>query len=141
MKWSLDGLKLAKYLSLLVAFILMLLPFHALLTVWLASVFGHYTLWRLWKEFLLVILIFVTTYLLFTDKQLRKKLIAWWPARLVLIYALLLLASGFIALVTHNVTGKAMWYGILVDSRFLVFFIVVAVISTEVGWLGRNWSK
>ncbi|MBX4197063.1 hypothetical protein KW801_00720, partial [Candidatus Saccharibacteria bacterium] len=54
MKQSAPVNKIAQILSWLVVAILILLPFHAFLTVWLSSGLDHYTLLRLWKEFLLL---------------------------------------------------------------------------------------
>ena len=47
--------------------ILLLMPFHAFLTVWGASLFGHYTALRLWKEALLALCALGVTYLTFVD--------------------------------------------------------------------------
>lgn len=38
-----QGSKLAIILANTVAVVLVLMPFHAFLTVWLSSLFGHYT--------------------------------------------------------------------------------------------------
>jgi len=125
----------------LVAFILALLPFHAFFTVWLSSLVGHYTILRLWKEFLLVFVLIGTLYVFATDKQLRHKLWKSWLNRLIGIYALLLLLWAFVPLALHNVTGKAMWYGLLVDLRFLVFFLAVWVIASNTLWLKDSWQR
>ena len=34
-----------------------------------------------------------------------------------------------------------MWYGLLVDLRFLVFFLAAAVIAASSGWLSQKWLK
>src|SRR5947207_2227126 len=67
---------LAGRMSWLIAFIFVLLPFHAFLTVWLASFTGHYILLRLWKEFLLLFLALGASYLLVKDAALRQKFLA-----------------------------------------------------------------
>ena len=46
--------KLFSIVLALITIVIVLLPFHAFLTVWAASLFGHYTLFRLWKEFLVL---------------------------------------------------------------------------------------
>lgn len=66
--------KAAVFLSGTTAIILILVPFHAFLTVWFSSFVGHYTLLRLWKEFLLVIVVAGAIYILLTDRALLKKL-------------------------------------------------------------------
>ena len=136
-RYTLKNLPL--YLSWLIGLILVLLPFHAFLTVWASSLAGHYTLLRLWKEFLLIPLSLGATYLLVRDKVLLRRFKASWLVRLIIVYALLLVASGLIALAGHHVTSKAMWYGLLVNLRFLVFFLVVWIIASKSDWLRAKW--
>ena len=56
----------------LVMVIILLMPFHAFLTVWGASLLGHYTALRLWKEVLLLVCIVGTLYLVATDRKIRS---------------------------------------------------------------------
>ena len=133
--------RLAMYLSWTSALVLILLPFHAFITVWFSSFLGHYTLLRLWKEFLLIIIVCGAIAILLADKDLRKKLFSFWPARLIGIYIFLLLIWGFVALAKGDVSSKAMWYGLLVNLRFLIFFVVVAVVAAKSDLLGRIWPK
>ena len=58
----------------LIIIILALIPFHAFLTVWMSSLIGHYTALRLWKEFLLVIILLCSAFIVITDKKLRKSI-------------------------------------------------------------------
>jgi hypothetical protein len=133
--------KFAKSLSWLVAAILVLVPFHAFITVWLSSLAGHYTLLRLWKEFLLAIITAGSLYILFKNKPLRRKLLAWWPVIIILTYIFLLVICALAARAAGQVSGKAMWYGLLVDLRFLVFFLAVLVIAASSEWLQNRWQK
>jgi hypothetical protein len=48
---------------------------------------------------------------------------------------------GFAGLANGTVSAKAMWYGILVDSRFLVFFMAMMVLAAKDDWLGRQWQR
>jgi len=133
--------KLAVILSWMAGAVIFLIPFHAFLTVWLSSLVGHYTLLRLWKEFLLVPIVLGAVYLLFTDRILRRRVLSLWVTRLIFIYTALLLAIGLIGLGRQDVTQKAMWYGLLVDLRFLVFFLAVIVIAASSDKLEKNWRK
>ena len=137
--------KTASQISLIcsgiVAVIIILLPFHAFLTVWLSSVVGHYTLLRLWKEILLVPVSAGVIYLVARDSRLRKQLFGDWLSRLIGIYSFLLLVTGFIALFYHDVTAKALAYGELVDLRFLFFFLMVMVIAAGSQRLSKKWTK
>lgn len=120
---------------------MVLLPFHAFLTVWLSSLVGHYTLLRLWKEFLLVPIVLGALYLLFKNPSLRRRFFSLWLVRLILIYSLLLVICAAVAWADQAVSSKAMWYGLLVDLRFLIFFLAVAVISSGWGWLALRWRQ
>jgi hypothetical protein len=133
--------RLTRALSWAIGIILALVPFHAFLTVWLSSIFGHYTVLRLWKEFILSLVTAGALYLIATDKPLRQRLLSWGLARLIGLYAALMLLTALIPLITHNVTGKAMWYGLLVDLRFLVFFLVAWAVAAKDPWLKSNWKK
>lgn len=133
--------KAAVFLSGTTAIILVLVPFHAFLTVWFSSFVGHYTLLRLWKEFLLALVVAGAIYLLLTDRAFLKRLSSLLITKLILIYVALLLIWAYIPLAGHEVSAKAMWYGLLVDLRFLVFFLAVLVIAAKSGALARRWRK
>jgi O-antigen ligase len=141
MKRSAPVNKIAKDLSVLAAIILILMPFHAFITVWLSSLTGHYTLLRLWKEFLLVPIAIGAIYIIVVDPKLHRKLADLWITRLIVLYLLLLLVCGIGALAGHDVTAKAMWYGLLVDSRYLIFFLAVLILASRSDWLYRRWQK
>ncbi len=129
------------YLSWTAGLIILLLPFHAFLTVWLSSLTGHYTLIRLWKEFLLVPLAAVAIYYLLKDKDLRRRFVESWLNRLILVYFLVLAVASAVPLALNDVSAKAAWYGLLVDSRFLVFFLAVMVLVSKSDWLKSQWQK
>src|ERR1022692_245005 len=69
--------------------ILFLMPFHALLTVWGASLFGHYTALRLWKEALLCVSVIGVLFLLATDHKIRSHTLSRRLVWLILAYTLL----------------------------------------------------
>ena len=128
---------LVRVLSWLAAVIMVLVPFHAFLTVWLASAAGHYTALRLWKEFLLVPIVLGCLYLLITDRVLAKKFLYNRLVWLTAAYFVVLLICSATSAATH----KAMFYGLLVDSRFLVFFLAVWILASRDGWLAARWQK
>ena len=130
--------QITRYLSWLAAVILELIPFHAFVTVWLSSLLGHYTLLRLWKEFLLAVILAGALYILINDKALAKKLFLLKLTQLILIYAAIILIWGLVPLARHTVAAKAMWYGLLVDLRFLVFFLSVMVLAAKSDFLRRG---
>jgi hypothetical protein len=141
MKFTTTVAKVAHKLSWVVAVTLLLLPFHAFITVWLSSLFGHYTLLRLWKEFLLLAVLAGALYILWSDRALLRKLFSSRLTQLIIAYSLLLLLLAFLPWSRDEVSAKAMWYGLLLDLRFLVFFLAVTAIASKSNWLTRRWKQ
>ncbi|HUD10534.1 MAG TPA: O-antigen ligase family protein [Candidatus Saccharimonadales bacterium] len=131
--------KLTRIISLTIAVILVLLPFHAFLSVWLASQVGHYTALRLWKEYLLAIMGLIAVVLLARDKALRTRLGEQRLIWIIGLYLLLELFLGFTSFTHHQVSAEAVAYGLLDDTRFLFFFVLCAVIAARDDWLRRHW--
>jgi hypothetical protein len=121
--------------------IFLLLPFHALLTIWLASHFGHYTAFRLWKEALLAISLVGVLYLYLTDHKIRYHTLSRRFVWVILIYMALNLIWGLLALNQHDVAPKAVGYALLVNLRFLAFFLVTWAVAIRLGRLRANWQK
>lgn len=129
------------YMARLSACMIALMPFHAFLTVWLASLTGGYTTVRLWKEFVLLALFVGALFLFMTQQKVRR-----WCRQEVLIpliaaYILLLLLVGGIALAAGAVSTKAYAYGALLDSRFLIFFAITWLASHYSDVLTRLWKR
>ena len=122
------------------ALILVLMPFHAFLTVWASTLFGHYITLRLWKEVLLIILVATSLYLAVSFKDrftdLDSKL--WW---LISGYVAINLVWGAVAYSNHNVDLKALVYALIANLRFLAFFVVTWIISKHSKLLSDNWQK
>lgn len=121
--------------------ILLLTPFHALLTVWGSSLIGHYTALRLWKEGLLALCIMGVIYLIATDHKIRSHTMSRRLVWLILAYMLLNVVWGLLALNEHNITAKAMGYGLIINLRFLAFFLVTWAIALRLGRLRTNWWR
>lgn len=133
--------KIPNLVALITAVIIILLPFHAFLTVWLGSVVGHYTILRLWKEFLLAVIAIKVVYLLAVDTKLRKKFLESRLNQAILAYMAVTVVWGAAALILHKVTAKALVYGLIVNLRFLVFFLVVWVVAVKAPKAFANWPK
>jgi hypothetical protein len=133
-------LKLTNVLTAIIAVILVLVPFHAFLTVWASSSFGHYTAWRLWDEVLLAVGALLGIVLCFYDKLWNdiKKIHVFW---LIAAYALLQIILGVVAWVKHDVTSKALGYGLTVDIRFLLFFGLCVIVAARTSWLKNHWRQ
>jgi len=125
----------------IITFILLLMPFHAFLTVWLGSNFGHYTAIRLWKEALLAVAALGALYLLVFDKKTRLNTLYHELTWLIAAYFAVQLIWGSWAWHHHAVTAKALGYGLIVNLRFLMFFLCAWVIGSRTKRLAEQWSK
>jgi hypothetical protein len=123
----------------LVAIVLALVPFHAFLTVWAAAVFGHYTAWRVWDDALLFALMGVTITWLVRDEILRTWFTRSLLVRLIGLYAVLTVLLGSISYSKGEVTAKALGYGMMVNLRFLAWFLAVLLSAQRSPWLRRAW--
>jgi len=124
-RFTLDA-KLADYL---VAIVLALVPFQAFLTVWTASVFGHYTMFRLWEDGLLVLVLSIVSLWLVQDRKLRHWFFDSTLVRLMLVYGGLNILLGFVSLSKGEVVRKALAYGLLINLRFLAWFLAVLLVA------------
>jgi hypothetical protein len=139
MKRADTTVKLLPWLAGAVATIIVLMPFHAFLTVWLASEVGQYLLLRLWKEFLLVLLAFGALYVLVTDKPLRRRFLASRLHQLIGAYRGLSVVWGIGAYLLNSVSTKALGYGLIVNLRFLVFYLCVWTFAAKAPKLFAKW--
>ena len=130
--------KLANYLVLTV---LALVPFHALLTVWASSLLGHYTLLRLWDDVLLLLLVAVACWWLARAADLRHWFMHSLLVRLIFAYTGLTLLLGGISYAKHDVTLKALSYGVLINLRFLAWFLGVLLAAQHSDMLKRSWPR
>lgn len=128
------------WVSSLSRVILLLVPFHAFLTVWLSSWLGHYTLLRLWKEMVLMLCVVGVLYLLATDYKIRSHTLTRRLVWLILAYIVVTVVWGLLALNQHDVTAKALGYGLIVNLRFLVFFLVTWTVALRLARFRTNWE-
>ncbi len=128
-------------MAIIAMLILLIMPFHAFLTVWGSSLIGHYTALRLWKEVLLLGCFVGLVYLLATDQKIRgstlPRLLVW----LILAYGLLLFTWGAVTYRWHDVSSKALGYGLIVDLRFPAFFLVTWAIASRTTRLRAHWQQ
>lgn len=133
--------KIVRVLNYVIAGTLLLLPFHALLTTWAGQNLGNLDLFRIWKEILLVPLALGALLLVLKDKKLQLKLKVNKTVQLIGLYILLHIIIGAYALITHKVNIEALAYALIINLRFLVFFLVCLIISSQNAWLKNNWQK
>ncbi|HXE10031.1 MAG TPA: O-antigen ligase family protein, partial [Verrucomicrobiae bacterium] len=140
MKTSALKYTVLSWVSIFTMVILLGMPFHALLTVWGSSIFGHYTVFRLWKEVLLVFCALGVLYLIATDHKIRSHTLSRRLVWLILLYMLLNVIWGLLALNQHDVTAKALGYGLIINLRFLVFFLVTWAVALRMSRLRSHWQ-
>lgn len=136
---KINGTKLSRALSYAVAVVLVLLPFHAFLTVWLSSVGADYTLVRLWKEIILLVLALPAGYILWSNHTIRSAVLHSRLMMAVSIFILLQLVSGLFALASGSVNVEAFGYALISNTRYLLLFMVVTVIVRQCNWLHWHW--
>jgi|GEM_PF-54026 hypothetical protein len=132
---------LTKLPEYLIALVLVAVPFYALLTVWAASFVGHYTAIRLWPEYILAPLALWTVIVLARDKKIRSSIFSTRLARLIIAYLVLNILVGVVALLQGNVNPKALFYGLLLNTRPLIWLGVVWVATIKTFWLWSHWQR
>ncbi len=130
--------RLADYL---VAIVLVLVPFHAFLTVWGSALVGHYTALRLWDDALLLVVSGIACFWLAKDAVLRRWFAGGLLVRLIAAYAALTILLGLISYVKGDVAPKALTYGVLVNLRFLAWFLAVLLTAQRSSFLRRYWLR
>jgi hypothetical protein len=130
--------KLAGYLTMA---LLALVPFHGFLTVWASALVGHYALLRVWDELLFVPIIGIVVFWLARDHALRQWFFGSLLVRLILAYASLTVLLCIVAYAKDAVTPKALFYGLLINLRFLFWFLAVLLTVQRSPWLTRQWPR
>jgi len=125
----------------LVAIVLVLVPFHAFLTVWGSSLIGHYTALRLWDDVILLVLFGISVYWLVRSADLREWFAGSLLVRLILAYTALTLLLGFVSWAKGDITPKALAYGVLVNLRIFAWFLAVLLTAQKSTWLRAKWPK
>lgn len=132
---------LVRFSAAAVGAVIVLLPFHAFLTVWASQLVGHYTAVRLWKEVVLILLAAVCGYIVVRYPTLRQKFFAprfLWPLWL---FMAVQVAWGVAAYTMHGVTVKALGYGLISNTRYLLFFMAAWIIAAVAPQLKQWWQR
>ena len=127
-----------KFSQYIVAVILILLPFHALLSVWAGSNFGHYTFIRLWKEILIISILLPVLFYLFTNYSFNKFSKTSLLLYISLGYILISLIVSLIAYKSRDINLKAFGYGMDINLRYIFFFWLCLFLSKHSKWLRTN---
>jgi len=132
------GLLRALRWGIVLVFIIM--PFHALLTTWVASRTGHFDLVRIWKELLVFAFCLIIGGLVLWRRPVLKTLSQDWVVCLMAVYIVLTLLRFSYGLSAHHVSSSAAIYGLLINARFFGFFILVMAFLKSGGDL-RGWRR
>lgn len=132
--------RILSLVTTLTMLIILLMPLHAFLTVWGSSLVGHYTALRLWKEVLLLLCIIGTLYLVVTDGKIRSHTLTRRLVWLIFAYIAVNVVWGLLALHQHTLTAKAFGYGLIVNLRFLIFFLITWTVALRTSRLKKNWQ-
>ncbi|HKX72395.1 MAG TPA: O-antigen ligase family protein [Candidatus Saccharimonadales bacterium] len=129
---------------LIVAFvgILVLLPFHALLSTWAGHGFGAELVWKSWKELLLVALVPLVAWYCVVRPDVAATIWRFWLTKLVLAYVVLHFAFAIVS----QASTEAILAGLLMNLRFLALLIVAQILlAGDHPWLKKvkhwlpNW--
>ncbi len=126
--------------SYVVAVVLAVVPLQAFLAVWGTKLGGNYTLLRLMPEYVLLCLVL---WLLASGgvRSAWRALRSHGPAWLIVLYLALNLLYGIVTVSFRNGDVQAAAYGLLLNTRHVVWFAVVYAVALESGWLRRNWQR
>lgn len=121
------NLRMGRWLWIGCAAIIIGVPFHAFLTAWFASNFGHFDLIRLWKEFIVAILSVTSIVLVVKHPALQRDLRYSRMAQTMLLYIGFIISMAGLGVAAGTVDWHAALYGIVIDTRFVVFLLIILV--------------
>jgi len=133
--------KTALFTSYIIGGLLVLLPFHAVLSTWLGSNVGHLDLVRIWKEILITVLAVPALWLFFKSPALRTWGRRSFLAQLIALYFLIHFALGIWGLKHNQLNSTALIYALIINLRFLGFFLVCLSVSAYSDWLYKYWLR
>ena len=106
--------------------LLTVMPFHAFLSVWFGSIFGHQAVFQAWKEVELMLLGSLTIWLIAKDKSLRQRLRQPWIAGSAALIGLGLVVTA----ITHPPV-LTVAFGIKTDFEYIVAGIIAAAVADK----------
>ncbi len=121
--------------------VMLLVPFHAFVTVWASSLVGHYTALRLWKEVILLFCALGTLYLVLTDNKIRTQTLTRRLVWLIIVYGVITVLWAIVAYEHHAVSLKAAAYGCLLNLRFLAFFMITWALALRTSRMRVRWQR
>lgn len=114
--------------------VLVLLPFHAVISTWAGTSLGYYLWFKSWKELLIGAMIFGSLYLLASDRGLGSVIFRRKINMLIIAYGLLHILTAIV----FEAPPQAALVGILMNLRFLVFFGLVQIAAY---YMPSHWNE
>ena len=121
--------------------IIALLPFHEFLTTWLGENYGHLTVFRIWKEILILTCSIFIFYLISKNTVLKRWVRSDTLILLIWVYVALTLLLGLWAYNNDHVNLNALGDGLIINLRYFAFFGVTAVLAYYSGFLKSHWRE
>lgn len=104
--------------------LIVILPFHALLTTWLGAAFGEPLLWKSWKEMLLIVMVVACLIYSSLRPVLARRVIASPLTIAILAYV----ALHFLLAAIYHQPFEATLAGLMTNLRFFAIFLVAQVL-------------
>ena len=131
--------------SVLVAVIVIfsVLPFSTPIAIFLGSHLNHLDVFKVWKEIAMIIvaalILFSGTYKRLAGiKERGLKILVW----LIFAYGSWMVLLGVLNLTAFDqINWEAFIYALIVDLRFLFFFLLCWLVAQRNTFLGTNWKK
>lgn len=102
-----------------------LMPFHAFLVIWLASLVGHQALLSIWKEAIILALVLMTLMVVILRRRFRTYLRAdtWLIVGMII--------CGLVGSLTGAGLGMAFWVGVKTTALPLLLFLAVQLVASR----------
>jgi hypothetical protein len=113
--------------------ILLLLPFHALLSTWGGTAIGPLLVWKSWKELFMAGLIPIVILYCALRPDVAKKVWDGWLMRLIAVYVLLHVVFALVS----QASFEAVIAGLMMNLRFLAIFVLGYLIAAS----NHPWGK
>ena len=98
--------------------IIALVPFHGFISTWGGTTIGPLSIWKVYKDILLVLVLLPVLWLLIKQRSLRTEVVRSWLFRLIALYVILHVVAT--ALFFNGV--QATVYGLAINMRIPLFF-------------------
>ncbi len=118
---------LQRYLLITLVVIVALLPLHAFISTWGGTAIGPMSIWKSWKELLLIPAVLVTAGWIISNRHVLALVIRDRFIQLALLFAAIVLGYTAHGLVTNG--QDATLAGVAFDLRYIVMFVLAYLLA------------